>query len=81
VDNICLLCRAHNAYLAEHDYGKEFMERFRNSDSRVSEPAGVYIFSNQATHGSPPGPKIPDDDRITALIGSIDAGPAASACT
>ncbi len=45
VDNICLLCRAHNAYLAEHDYGKEFMERFRNSDSRVSEPAGVYTDS------------------------------------
>jgi hypothetical protein len=25
--NIRLLCRAHNAYLAEHDYGREAMKR------------------------------------------------------
>jgi hypothetical protein len=50
VENVCLLCGTHNAYLAEHDYGKEFMERFRNSNRRVSEPVAVYTFSNRTTH-------------------------------
>jgi hypothetical protein len=45
VGNICLLCRAHNAYVAEQDYGKEFMERFKDSDGRVSEPAAQYTSS------------------------------------
>jgi 5-methylcytosine-specific restriction endonuclease McrA len=29
--NIRLICRAHNAYLAEHDYGREAMARYRLS--------------------------------------------------
>jgi len=28
-ENIRLMCRAHNGYFAERDYGKEVMERFR----------------------------------------------------
>jgi hypothetical protein len=37
--NICLMCHAHNAYLAERDYGKEVMDKYRRQDSRVSESA------------------------------------------
>ena len=37
--NLCLMCRAHNALLAEQDYGKEVMARFRRSPSRVSQPS------------------------------------------
>ena len=35
--NIRLLCRAHNAYLAEHDYGREAMARHRGHGCRRSE--------------------------------------------
>jgi hypothetical protein len=54
--NICLLCRAHNAYIAEHDYGKEFMEQFRKSSSGVAEPAVVYTSTESFTPPSPPPP-------------------------
>jgi hypothetical protein len=47
--NIELRCRTHNLYDAERDYGKEFMERYRNKDARVSEPAPFYTFGNRAT--------------------------------
>ena len=30
-DNIRLMCAQHNAYLADHDYGREAMTRFRRS--------------------------------------------------
>jgi hypothetical protein len=30
-DNIRLMCAQHNAYLAEHDFGREAMTRFRQS--------------------------------------------------
>jgi hypothetical protein len=33
-----LLCRSHNAYMAELDYGKEQMDQYRRSADRVSEP-------------------------------------------
>jgi hypothetical protein len=49
LDNIYLVCRTHNLYLAECDYGKELMERYRNSGGRVSETTAVYTFSNRAT--------------------------------
>ena len=42
-DNIVLMCRAHNGYLAEADYGREKMERYRHSASRVSEDLSVYV--------------------------------------
>ncbi len=42
VANVRLMCRAHNAYLAERDYGKERMRRYHRPNNRVSEPAPVY---------------------------------------
>ncbi len=49
VENVELRCRTHNLYEAERDYGKEVMDRYRYSGSRVSEPAAVYTFSNRTT--------------------------------
>ena len=46
-DNVCLMCRPHNAYVAELDYGKAHMERYRrNADisravRRASEASEV----------------------------------------
>jgi hypothetical protein len=40
--NIRLMCRAHNTYLAEQDYGREAMARHRGSADRVSEVVAVY---------------------------------------
>jgi hypothetical protein len=39
-----LLCRRHNIYLAERDYGKSVMEKYRRKDGRVSETAPAYGF-------------------------------------
>jgi hypothetical protein len=41
-ENLSLRCRAHNAYLAEIDYGKAAMKRRRRGSDVVSEPRGVY---------------------------------------
>jgi hypothetical protein len=35
------MCHAHNLYLAERDYGRETMDRYRRRD-RVSEPLVGY---------------------------------------
>jgi hypothetical protein len=40
-NTISLRCRTHNAYLAERDYGKEEMYKYRRRDDRVSELAQV----------------------------------------
>jgi hypothetical protein len=41
VVNVGLMCRAHNVYMAECDYGKEAMARHRHAPSRTSPaPAG-----------------------------------------
>jgi 5-methylcytosine-specific restriction endonuclease McrA len=37
VENIGLMCRAHNAYMAEHDYGREAMASHRRARSRASQ--------------------------------------------
>jgi hypothetical protein len=37
-ENIRLLCRAHNQYLAEHDYGRQAMARHRRSGSAALLP-------------------------------------------
>jgi 5-methylcytosine-specific restriction endonuclease McrA len=34
VANVCLMCRAHNAYLAEYDYGREAMARHQDRHER-----------------------------------------------
>ena len=39
--NIRLLCKAHNAYLAEHDYGREVMARRRRSGKDPCEAAAA----------------------------------------
>jgi hypothetical protein len=36
------LCRAHNAYVAEHDYGKAAMARYRRSGNQISGAPAVY---------------------------------------
>jgi 5-methylcytosine-specific restriction endonuclease McrA len=41
-ENIQLICRTHNAYLAEQDYGQEVMEKYRRSGSYAREPAPIY---------------------------------------
>ena len=38
LDNLRLACSAHNAYMAELDYGKEKMDQYRRSADRVGEP-------------------------------------------
>ncbi len=45
--NIQLMCPTHNQYLAERDYGKELMERFRGSGSLAREPGPVYSLTFQ----------------------------------
>jgi len=40
--NLTLLCRAHNTLLAEQDYGKDVMARFRASASRSTVPVDAY---------------------------------------
>jgi hypothetical protein len=34
--NICLMCRTHNRYLADHDYGKEKMDQYVGAIGRAS---------------------------------------------
>ena len=47
-ENIHLKCRTHNVYLAERDYGKDVMKRYRRSPDRVSEPAAAYSVRSRA---------------------------------
>ena len=47
---VTLHCEVHNALMAERDYGKEKMARFRRSANRVSEGSGA--------HGATPAPTI-----------------------
>jgi hypothetical protein len=46
-ENITLMCRAHNIYLAERDYGKEVMKKYRGKGGRVSEPTPIYFTAAQ----------------------------------
>jgi hypothetical protein len=57
-ENIRLVCRTHNLYLAECDYGKEVIRRYRTSPGHVSEPAAVYTFSNRATRACRSAPLV-----------------------
>jgi hypothetical protein len=40
--NLALMCRAHNALLAEQDYGADVMERFRSAASGAKAPVDAY---------------------------------------
>ena len=45
LDNVILFCWTHNQYLAERDYGKEVIARYKKSgrsSHRVCEPSAVY---------------------------------------
>ncbi len=50
-ENIQLMCPAHNQYLAECEYGKDVMERFRRSSSLAREPGPVYSLTFQPVRG------------------------------
>ena len=53
-ENVRLLCRVHNLYMAEMDYGKDKMERFTRSADRVGEPTPrIYSFRTEL------GPHVP----------------------
>ncbi len=47
VENVRLLCGPHNFYMAEMDYGKDKMERYRRSADRVGEPDPSFSSSRQ----------------------------------
>jgi hypothetical protein len=47
--NLKLMCRTHNLLLAECDYGREHINRYRSAPDRVSEAPAVYTSSNRAT--------------------------------
>ena len=42
VENLCLMCHAHNAYLAELDYGKEVMDCYRRMKSLARKVPPTY---------------------------------------
>jgi hypothetical protein len=52
LENIQLLCRSHNQYVAEHDYGKQAMARHRRSEDRVSEASAVYASGSLSGGGA-----------------------------
>jgi hypothetical protein len=41
-DNVCLMCRRHNGYMAEVDYGKDRMAKYWRRSDRVSEGVPEY---------------------------------------
>ena len=57
--NLALMCKQHNLYLAERDYGKELIDRYRRSANVVREPSPGYGLDcvrsympiESATHG------------------------------
>jgi hypothetical protein len=50
--NIQLLCKSHNRYVAEADYGKLAIARHRRAPDRVSEASAVYSIGSLAARGS-----------------------------
>ena len=58
-EQISLRCRSHNVYLAEQEYGKEKMARYRRRGGRVSEPATSYDVAGVTRRMRPePGPPL-----------------------
>ncbi len=56
-DNVCLMCRQHNAYVAELDYGKERMERHRRRGPGVFEAMPLAMFGESASRAGPIPPQ------------------------
>jgi hypothetical protein len=63
LENIRLMCVQHNLYLAEHDYGRETMDRFRRSGERMGGVLAVVSAGRGATdprsRGDPQGRAVP----------------------
>ena len=69
-ENLQLVCRTHNGYFAERDYGKEFVARYRclarsrlattfndgRTRNRVSEPAPTYYIGSRVALMRPDRP-------------------------
>ena len=53
-ENLSLACRAHNLYLAEREFGKDFMARYRRSDDGVREARQPYVRNHAAWNGCLP---------------------------
>ena len=53
-NNIRLLCRVHNLYMAEMDYGKDKMKRYWRSADRVREPSPSFPLCPDGVQESPP---------------------------
>jgi hypothetical protein len=51
LENLQLMCRTHNAFFAEQDYGRDVMERHRHSAGRVSEPVPLYTITHDCLLG------------------------------
>jgi hypothetical protein len=81
--NIRLLCKSHNAYLAERDYGKDVMDQYRRSGSRVSESAPVYALAFRSSPEDELGvpsvrlPSSHSDAATSAVAGSSFGRPPA----
>lgn len=52
-ENIRLLCRQHNLYRAELDYGKETMDPYRRSADRVGEPVPTFGLRPERERAAP----------------------------
>ncbi len=51
-ENLRMMCPAHNRYLAERDYGREVMRRYRRSGDHAREPAPVYFLGNRLSNAT-----------------------------
>lgn len=58
-NNARLLCHPHNLYLAEMDYGKDKMERYRRSADRVRELTPSFPVFPDRVQESPPFVPVP----------------------
>jgi hypothetical protein len=70
-DNVAQMCKTHNALMAEQDYGKEAMERFSRSASRVSEPSVGYGTSSGTLKANPHGARGVGEDEIPSVRTSV----------
>ena len=46
-----MMCPTHNAYMAECQYGKEVMQRYRRASNLAREPGPVYSLTFQSVEG------------------------------
>jgi len=66
--NVRLLCRAHNRYMVEKDYGKEKMDQYRRSADRVREPAPSFSLFPDGGHEMGPFDLLSDLPRGTRRV-------------